>query len=158
VSDNTAYAILARYAIRSVKMYAGYEHMTYANPKDPLANGTATIGGYVLSVINNTAFTIHKVLQYAWIGARYSITPSLDVSGRLLSISPEQLQCQRLLRHQLRIVLGPLPRRLTCSGLQALIAIRCLRRCQLLACRGWNGFGIPQRSQLGFDARHTVVF
>ncbi len=81
VSDNTAYAILARYAIRSVKMYAGYEHMTYANPKDPLANGTATIGGYVLSVINNTAFTIHKVLQYAWIGARYSITPSLDVSG-----------------------------------------------------------------------------
>jgi predicted porin len=80
-SDNTAYAILARYAIRSVKIYAGYEHMTYSNPKDPLPNGTVTIGGYVLSTINNTAFTIHKVLQYAWIGARYSITPSLDLSG-----------------------------------------------------------------------------
>ncbi len=80
-SDNTAYAILARYAIRSVKIYAGYEHMTYANPKDPLPNGTVTIGGYVLSAINNMAFTIHKVLQYAWIGARYSITPSLDVSA-----------------------------------------------------------------------------
>ena len=80
-SDNTAYAILARYAIRSVKIYAGYEHMTFANPKDPLPNGTVTIGGYVLSTINNTAFTVHKVLQYAWIGARYSITPSLDVSG-----------------------------------------------------------------------------
>ena len=55
--------------------------MTYANPKDPLPNRTVTIGGYVLSTINNTAFTIHKVLQYAWIGARCSITPSLDVSG-----------------------------------------------------------------------------
>jgi predicted porin len=81
VSDNTAYAILARYAIRSIKLYAGYEHMTFANPRDPLPNGTVTIGGYMLSNINNIAFTIHKVLQYAWIGARYSITPSLDVSG-----------------------------------------------------------------------------
>jgi predicted porin len=81
VSDNTAYAILARWVIRSVKVYAGYEHMTFANPKDPLANGTVTIGGYVLSTINNAAFTNHKVLQYAWVGARLSITPSLDLSG-----------------------------------------------------------------------------
>ena len=81
VSDNTAYAILARYAFRSIKIYVGYEHMTYANPKDPLPNGTVTIGGYLFSAINNTAFTIHKVLQYAWIGARYPVTPSLDVSG-----------------------------------------------------------------------------
>ena len=80
-SDNTAYAILARYAIRSIKIYAGYEYITYANPEDPVPNGTVAPGGYVLSVVNNTAFTIHKVLQYAWIGARYSIVPSLDVSG-----------------------------------------------------------------------------
>ncbi len=80
-SDNTAYAILARYALRPIKIYAGYEHMTYANPKDPLPNGKVAIGGYVLSTINDTAFTIHKALQYAWIGARYSIIPSLDVSG-----------------------------------------------------------------------------
>ena len=81
VSDNTAYALLGRYAIQSVKLYAGYEHMTFANPKDPLANGTVTIGGYLLSTVNNTAFTNHKVLQYAWLGARLSITPSLDLSG-----------------------------------------------------------------------------
>jgi predicted porin len=81
VSDNTAYAILARYATSSVKIYAGYEHMTYANPKDPLPNGTMTIGGYVLSAVNNTAFTNHKVLQYAWVGARYSVTPSFDLSA-----------------------------------------------------------------------------
>jgi predicted porin len=81
VSDNTAYAVLVRYVIRSVKIYAGYEHMTFANPKDPLANGTITIGGYVLSTINPPAFTIHKVLQYAWIGARYSVIPSLDLTA-----------------------------------------------------------------------------
>ncbi|HEX7507104.1 MAG TPA: porin [Polyangia bacterium] len=81
VSDNTAYAILARYALRSIKIFVGYERMTFANPKDPLPDGTVTIGGYVLSTANNTAYTIHKVLQYAWIGARYSIAPSLEVSG-----------------------------------------------------------------------------
>jgi predicted porin len=81
VSDNTAYAAMLRYAIRTIKLYAGYEHMTFANPRDPLAAGATTIGGYVLSNINDTAFTIHKVLQYAWLGARYSITPSLDLSG-----------------------------------------------------------------------------
>ena len=81
VSDNTAYAILTRYATSSVKIYAGYEHMTYANPKDPMPNGTMTIGGYVLSTVNNTAFTIHKILQYAWVGARYSVTPSLDLTA-----------------------------------------------------------------------------
>ena len=79
-SDNTAYAILARYVLRSIKIYAGYEHMTFANPKDPLPNGTVTLGGYVLSTINNTVFTVQKVLQYTWVGARYSIIPSLDVS------------------------------------------------------------------------------
>ena len=80
-SDNTAYAFMARYAVHTIKIYAGYEHMTYANPKDPLPDGIATLGGYVLSTVNNTAFTIHKVLRYTWIGARYSIVPSLDVSG-----------------------------------------------------------------------------
>jgi predicted porin len=81
VSDNTAYAVLVRYVIHSVKIYAGYEHMTFTNPKDPLQTGTVTIGGYVISAVNNTAFTFHKVLQYAWIGARLSVTPSLDLSG-----------------------------------------------------------------------------
>ena len=81
VSDNTAYAAMARFATRPIKLYVGYEHMNFANPRDPLPNGTMTIGGYVLSAINNTAFTINKVLQYAWVGARYSITESFDLTG-----------------------------------------------------------------------------
>jgi predicted porin len=80
VSDNTAWALMLRYATRWIKVYAGYERMTFANPRDPLSSGTATIGGYVLSTVNNTAFTIRKVLQYGWTGLRISIVPSVEVS------------------------------------------------------------------------------
>lgn len=80
-SDNTAYAFLGRYAIGPLKVYAGYEHVSYANPDDPLPDGTVTLGGYVLSTVNNTAFGVHKVLNYLWGGARFSVTPSFDVSG-----------------------------------------------------------------------------
>jgi len=81
VSDNTAYAAMVRYAMQRLKIYGGYQRMTYANPKDPLPSGTVTIGDCVLSNVNNTAYGIHKVLQYTWAGVRVSITPSLDASA-----------------------------------------------------------------------------
>lgn len=81
VSDNTSYACMLRYAVAWLKVYGGYQRMTYANPDHPLANGTATVGGYVLSNVNNVAFTTHKVLQYLWTGLRISLTPALDVSA-----------------------------------------------------------------------------
>jgi predicted porin len=31
--------------------------------------------------VNNTNFTNDKILQTAWVGARYSITPALDITG-----------------------------------------------------------------------------
>ena len=80
-SDNTGYALMLRYAAAWIKLYGGYERMVYTNPKDPLPNGTVTIGGYVLSSVNNTAFTIRKVLQYTWTGVRVSLSRFLDVSG-----------------------------------------------------------------------------
>ncbi len=80
ISDNTAYSFLASYTWRPIKIYAGYEHMKYANPKDPLPVGTVTIGGYVLSVANNTSFTIDKVLEYSWVGVRWSINRHLDLT------------------------------------------------------------------------------
>jgi predicted porin len=81
VSDNTAWAVMLRYATRWIKAYAGYERMTFANPRDPVPAGTATIGGYTLSNVNNTAYTIHKVLQYGWTGLRVSILPPLELSA-----------------------------------------------------------------------------
>ena len=81
ISDNTAYSLLAHYTAKPVQFYFGYEHIRFANPADPIPVNSVTIGGYVLSVVNNTAFTINKVLDYTWTGARYSATPKLDVTA-----------------------------------------------------------------------------
>jgi predicted porin len=81
ISDNTAYSLMGNYKISRIKLYAGYEHMRFANPKDPLPNGTVTIGGYVLSTVNNTTFTIHRNLEYSWGGATVSPTQHLDITA-----------------------------------------------------------------------------
>jgi predicted porin len=81
VSDNTAYSVQAKYAWRQTKLYAGWERVDYANPAHPLSAGVETLGGYTLSVVNNSAFDIHKVLQISWVGLRYAVTPKLDVTG-----------------------------------------------------------------------------
>jgi len=81
ISDNTAYALMATYTRSRVKLYASYEHMKYANPQDPLPAGTVTIGGYVLSFVNNDAYAVNKVLDYAWAGIRYTASPRLEVSA-----------------------------------------------------------------------------
>jgi predicted porin len=39
------------------------------------------LGGFVAATVNNANFPNDKVLQTAWFGARYSITPSLDITG-----------------------------------------------------------------------------
>jgi predicted porin len=41
-------------------------------------------GGFILGnggAVNNSNFTTDKVLQTAWIGAKYAITPNLDIAG-----------------------------------------------------------------------------
>jgi predicted porin len=81
VSDNTTYSVQAKYAWRRAKLYAGWEHIAYANPSHPLSAGVEDLGGYDLSVVNNSAFNIHKVLQISWVGARYALTPKLDLAG-----------------------------------------------------------------------------
>lgn len=80
VSDNSGYSVQASYTMQPVKFYAGYERITYENPAHPIANGTTDIGGYVLSTVNNTAYTIHKILQIGWTGVRYTITPRFDIA------------------------------------------------------------------------------
>jgi predicted porin len=80
ISDNTGYSVLASYTIKPLKFYAGYEHMRFANPADPLPVNTVTIGGYVLSAVNNSAYTINKILQYSWVGSRYAVTHKFDLT------------------------------------------------------------------------------
>jgi len=81
VSDNTGYGIMGSYSFGAPKVYAGYEHIEYANPSSPLSAGFNDIGGYILAYVDNAAFDIHKDLQVSWVGLKYSVTSSLDVTG-----------------------------------------------------------------------------
>ena len=86
VSDNTIFAVAAKYTIGPWKLYGGYEHIQYANPDNPLvgiANGAVAFmnGGYNIAFANNTFFGSDKVLQSFWVGAKYAVTPNMDVMG-----------------------------------------------------------------------------
>jgi predicted porin len=81
ISDNTAYAVEAKYVYGKAKFYAGFENIEFANPAHALPVGFRGIGGYVLSVVNNTAYSIHRVEKVSWTGVRYSLTDKLDLTG-----------------------------------------------------------------------------
>jgi predicted porin len=73
VSDNTTFGLMATYSFGAPKFFAGYEHIKFANPGDPLAPGFDDIGGYKLAFINNTAYDINKKLEVYWAGVRWQI-------------------------------------------------------------------------------------
>jgi predicted porin len=84
ISDNTSYSLQASYNLKEIfpiKFYAGWERVKYNNPQHPIAAGTVGLGGYVLSVVSNTTYTIQRILQYSWVGARYSMTPNFDLTA-----------------------------------------------------------------------------
>jgi predicted porin len=81
VSDNTAFAIMGRYRAGPVRVYTGYEHISFGNPSTPLADGFADIGGYVLADINNTAYANNKILQVYWAGAKWQVNSRFYVAG-----------------------------------------------------------------------------
>jgi predicted porin len=80
VSDNTIFQVGTKYSIGPWKFYGGYERVQYANPNNPLAPGNFD-QGFVLAVTNNTNYTTNKILQTAWVGAKYAITRDLDIYG-----------------------------------------------------------------------------
>ena len=87
VSDNSTYGVMGSYKFDVFKFYAGYEHIQYSNPTNPLSPaplngiGSTTIGGYQLAYVNNTAFPNDKVLQVYWAGVRWTVMPGLDLVG-----------------------------------------------------------------------------
>jgi predicted porin len=83
ISDNQSVSIFAMYNLGFIplKVYAGYEHIQFGNPKIPLAIGFDDIGGYKLGAVNNTAFPHEKVLQVAWAGVKYTLFKQLDLTA-----------------------------------------------------------------------------
>jgi predicted porin len=80
-SDNDTYAIMALYNFGGPKIYAGYEHIRFENPDNLLNPGSLTIGGYVLGVVNNTAYNNAKILQVFWGGVKFPLSDALDISA-----------------------------------------------------------------------------
>jgi predicted porin len=83
ISDNTGYSVQMSYNAKDyfpIKLYAGWERIKFNNPEHPDPVGTQSAGGYVLGIVSNTAFNIQKILQISWVGARYSVTPNLDLT------------------------------------------------------------------------------
>jgi len=80
ISDNTSFAVMGLYKFDPLKFFAGYEHIKYANPTDPLGAGTVDLSGYTLAFVNNDAYSVNKILQVYWAGARYTVIPNLDLT------------------------------------------------------------------------------
>jgi predicted porin len=80
VSDNTAWALMASYKFDPWKFFAGYEHISFADPTNTISAGYTDIGGYNLAFVTTNAFENDKIVQMYWAGARYSATPKLDLT------------------------------------------------------------------------------
>ncbi|TLZ60014.1 MAG: porin [Gammaproteobacteria bacterium] len=79
ISDNTSYSVMGSFGLGKPTLFAGYEHIKFANPNTPLLPGSLTIGGYVLAVINAPAYNNEKILQVYWAGVKYAVTADLDL-------------------------------------------------------------------------------
>jgi len=71
VSDNTAWALAGSYDLGTVKLFGGYEHISFADPRTPLVPGFVDIGGYVLASVSNSAYARERVLQVYWAGLKW---------------------------------------------------------------------------------------
>jgi predicted porin len=94
ISDNTGYAALVSYNMKEFvpdKLYAGWERIKFNNPSHPVPAGSQDIGGYVLGIVNNSAYWAvnaagvqtlrQRILQISWLGARWSVTPDFDLTA-----------------------------------------------------------------------------
>jgi predicted porin len=98
LSNNTGFLATAKYKVQALTVFGGYAWLRQANPSDDFLNGFQTIGGWNVPATfpasvklpaaiarvawtNFTNFTVPRIAPYFWVGAKYAITPQLDVTG-----------------------------------------------------------------------------
>ncbi|MDR3465093.1 MAG: porin [Xanthobacteraceae bacterium] len=84
LSDNTDAMVTAKYKFTGpvkLEVMAGYEWMQFANPSNPANSGFVSNYGTTFSFVNNAAYPNDKILQMAWIGAKWQATDHLVVQG-----------------------------------------------------------------------------
>ena len=89
ISDNTVFAVAAKYTIGPWKLYGGYEHIQFANPNNPLQPGAFAAGGYNIAFTNNNNYFTDRNQHVFWAGVKYAVTPTLDVIGAYYGIRQE---------------------------------------------------------------------
>jgi predicted porin len=87
ISDNTTYSVMGLYNFGAPKIFAGYEHIKFENPDNPILPGSSTIGGYILAYTNNNAYgepmgpATPKTLEVLWAGAKFAFTEKFEVTA-----------------------------------------------------------------------------
>jgi predicted porin len=83
ISNNTSVVVAAKYNVDKLTVYGGYEWLQFAPPSDNITSFTDIAGfnfaaGTPLGISTTGFLNGDKVLQTAWVGAKYALTPSLD--------------------------------------------------------------------------------
>ena len=88
LSNNSSILLFAKYTVGPLKLFGGYGDVRFQNPSDDYVNGFTSLGGYTVAAnsvlpgsVAYTAYTINRIAQVFWTGARYSILSNLDIAG-----------------------------------------------------------------------------
>ena len=98
LSNNTGFMATAKYKVQALTVYGGYAWIKQTNPSDDYLNGFETIGGWNVPATipqtlpgakknfptawtNFTNYNVPRIAPFFWVGAKYAITPQLDVTG-----------------------------------------------------------------------------
>ncbi|MCW2285818.1 putative porin [Rhodoblastus acidophilus] len=87
VADTQGAQIGASYTWKDFVIFGGYEQIHFSNPSNRLSPGISTIGGYVLSAINNAAYPHQRIVQAGWTGLRYSYSKDLEFDAAYYSVT-----------------------------------------------------------------------
>jgi predicted porin len=98
LSNNTGFLFTAKYKWQAWTIYGGYAWLRQADPSDTFPDGFRTIGGWNVPAtipstfpgaskfwptqwISSTTYAVPRIAPYFWVGAKYAVTPQLDVTG-----------------------------------------------------------------------------
>jgi predicted porin len=98
LSNNTGFLFTAKYKVQALTLSGGYGWLKQANPSDDYLNGFRTIGGWDVPATipssfpgaktlfptawtNFTNYNVNRIAPYFWVGAKYAITPQIDVTA-----------------------------------------------------------------------------
>lgn len=139
--------LAAKYTYGPLKFYGGYEYARFMPPSDAYPDGFETIGDYTVlpGAVSATTYNVNKILQVAWVGAKYAVRSNLDVTGAFYyaeqnNYSPLGESASYCAPNTTPAVAGAVPQgaaHTTCAGslyaLSALIEYRPLKRLDLYA-------------------------